>query len=255
MKALIVEDEQAAASRLERMLKQLDPDLEILDVIPSVERALQWFGQNQMPDLIFMDIQLEDGQSFEILEKFVVDCPIIFTTAYDQYAIRAFQYFSIDYILKPYKEEVLERAYQKFRSLGSRKNKPSIDYEQLVNTLQRSPYRDRILVQLGSQLRSLSIEEVAYFFSRDKIVFLVSNDEKRYPTDFSLDQLAKMLDPRTFYRINRQYIVGIESIDQMFAYSKSRVKLILKPKPAEEVIVSTDRSPEFKLWLSGMSSG
>jgi two-component system LytT family response regulator len=234
------------------MLQEIDGSIMVAGVLPSVEHAVRWFAENAMPDLIFMDIQLEDGQSFEIFERIEVTCPIVFTTAYDQYAIRAFRYHSLDYILKPYKKQELTQAYEKFLSLKAKLVNPAIDYRQLLEVLQPSPYRDRILVQIGTQLRSVKIEDMAYFFTRDKIVFLVTHDGKKYPTDFNLDQLVQMLDPRVFYRINRQYIIGIEAIDQMFAYSKSRVRLMLKPPAEHEVIVSTDRSSEFKKWLSGV---
>lgn len=255
MKVLIIEDEPAAAKRLQRMLAKLDPSIQVLDILTSVENAVQWLKANVEPELIFMDIQLEDGQSFEILEEIDIASPVIFTTAYDQFAIQAFRYNSIDYLLKPYKEEELQKSYLKYKSLFRQNPAQDSDYNKLLAYIQKekTPTQERLLVQIGTQLHSVSLKDVAYFYTQLKSVYLITFDGKKYPIDQKLDHLEKILDHVKFFRINRQFIIHINAIDKMFAYSKSRVKLILSPQSDQEIIVSTIRSPEFKKWLAGIS--
>jgi two-component system LytT family response regulator len=252
MNILIIEDEPAAATRLKRMLLALDSDIQIEATLVSVEDSVNWVKDHQEPDLIFMDIQLEDGQSFEILETVKISCPVIFTTAYDQFAVRAFQYTSVDYLLKPYKEEELARALMKFKTVFNQKP-DMIDYSELLELLEdrKSTKQDRLLVQIGTQLHSIALRDAAYFYTHLKSVYLVTFNGKKYIIDYKLDQLENILDRSKFFRINRQFIVHIEAINKMHAYSKSRVKLVLEPPAEHETIVSTIRSPEFKKWLSG----
>jgi two-component system LytT family response regulator len=251
MKILIIEDEEPAFRRLQKMLKELEPDHTLLDQIVSVSSAVKWFKENEMPDLIISDIQLSDGISFEIFKQVHIKCPIIFTTAYDQYAIEAFKVNSIDYLLKPVKKEELSTAVTKFRSLMPSGISPSIDINKLLQSLQPAgtDYKKRFVVRYGEHIKTIDIEEVVYFYTEDKATFLCTKDARRFVVDFNLDTLDSILDPKIFFRINRQYIISIHSIAEMFAYSKSRVLIKLNPPSKHETIVSTERSADFKHWL------
>ncbi len=248
MTALIIEDEDAAARRLAKMIQEIDPSLKIVSQLDSIEASLNWFAQHPMPDLIFMDISLADGLSFEIFKYQEINKPVIFTTAFDQYTLQAFKVNAVDYLLKPIKKAELEQAINKFVKL----HKPSeTNYKELAQTMQRDEYNSRFLIRFGQTIKVVEFRDVAYFYTEDKITFLITKEGKRYPIEPSLEKLDEMADPRSYFRINRQFIVGIESIKEMYAYSKSRVKLILDPPIDKETIVSTERSPVFKKWLMG----
>jgi two-component system LytT family response regulator len=250
MKILIIEDEQAAARRLQKLLTDIDPSHEIVDVLSSIEMAVEWFNSNPAPELILMDIHLADGASFEIFEKVDITAPIIFATAYDEYALKAFKVNAIDYLLKPIKQSELEKALQKISAPAKKEGAG----EELIHKLEEAGFirkSKRLLVKMGQAIKLIDLDQVAYFYSKDKISFAVLPGNKRYPLDQSLDQIEHMVDPLHFFRINRQFIVKMESIDEMIAYSKSRVKLKLNPPTEEDAIVSKERSPEFKKWLVG----
>jgi two-component system, LytTR family, response regulator LytT len=252
MTILIIEDEEPAFRRLQKMLKELEPDHTLLDQIVSVSSAVKWFKENDAPDLIISDIQLSDGISFEIFKQVDIKCPVIFTTAYDQYAIEAFKVNSIDYLLKPVKKEELEKAVTKFKNLTpAAAPAPAIDINKLLQSLQPAgtDYKKRFVVRYGEHIKTIDIEEVVYFYTEDKATFLCTKDARRFVVDFNMDSLDSMLDPKVFFRINRQYIISIHSIAEMFAYSKSRVLIKLNPPAKHETIVSTERSADFKLWL------
>lgn len=251
MKVLIIEDEEPAAKRLQKMLKEIEPGITVLENIVSVSSAVKWFTENESPDLVFSDIQLSDGLSFEIFKTVNITCPIIFTTAYDQYAIDAFKVNSIDYLLKPIKKEELVNAVNKFKKMTGPAAAPSIDINKLLQSLNTSgaEYKKRFVVRYGEHIKTINIEEVVYFYTEDKVNFLCTKDGRRFVIDFNLDSLETSLDPKTFFRINRQYIIGIHSIGEMFAYTKSRVLIKLIPPAKHETIVSTERSGEFKHWL------
>jgi DNA-binding LytR/AlgR family response regulator len=253
MTILIIEDEEPAFKRLQKMLKDLEPDHTLLNQIVSVSSAVKWFKENEAPDLIISDIQLSDGISFEIFKQVDIKCPVIFTTAYDQYAIEAFKVNSIDYLLKPVKKEELETAVAKFKALtpATASPSPSIDINKLLQSLQPAgnDYKKRFVVRYGEHIKTIDIEEVVYFYTEDKATFLCTKDARRFVVDFNLDTLDSMLDPKVFFRINRQYIISIHSIAEMFAYSKSRVLIKLTPPSKHETIVSTERSADFKHWL------
>jgi DNA-binding LytR/AlgR family response regulator len=253
MNALIIEDEEPAAGRLIKLLKEIDPGIEVLDVIVSVKSGVEWFQRHPAPDLILMDIHLADGQSFELFRKVEITAPVIFITAYDEYAIRAFKVNSIDYLLKPIRKEDLEAALNKYHRLHSEKNKTAIDFSKLLDTL-RDPkveFKKRFIIRYGDHIKAIDAADAAYFFTQDKINFLRTKDNKTYPVDYNLDKLETMLDPAVFFRINRQFIISIHSIVEMFAFSKSRVKVKLNPLTEEDTIVSTERSAAFKEWLGG----
>lgn len=250
-KVLIVEDEHALAQRLAGMVTGLKPDWEITAITESVEETLEWLSNNPEPDLMMLDIHLADGSAFDLLSKTNCKTPVIFTTAYDEYALKAFRVNSLDYLLKPVKSDELKQALEKF----TRSNKPAIDLSQLAMMLQTGKndpeYLRRMMVKTGSQIRSFSIDEVSYFYITEKIVFAKLKNGDRLPLDLSLDQLENKLNPIRFFRINRTFIISFDSIEKMYAYSKSRIKVMLKPVCEVESISSTERSPLFRDWLSG----
>lgn len=251
IKALIIEDEEPAAERLKKLIAQADPGIEVLESIVSIRSAVKYLSKST-PDLIFLDIHLADGESFEIFNQVTVTSPIIFTTAYDQFALKAFKLNSLDYLLKPVKLEELQSALEKFKKFYSESNQPTVDYARLAELLskEKSEYKKRLLIRYGDLFKTIDIKDAAYFFSENKISYVCTKENARYALDNTLDELEKLLEPKEFFRINRQFIVGIESIDKMIAVSKSRVKLSLKPPAEQETIVSTERSPDFKKWLA-----
>ncbi|MBL0103364.1 MAG: response regulator transcription factor [Bacteroidetes bacterium] len=252
MNILIVEDEEPAAERLKKMLLELEPGAIIPESIVSIKTAVEYFNKGNKPDLIFMDIHLADGNSFEIFDLTEVSAPVIFTTAYDEYAIKAFKVNSVEYLMKPVKKEELQNAVAKFRKYFEKKEQLP-DLTKLVEALRdpQSQYKKRFLIRFGEHIKAIDIEQVAYFYTEDKINFVKTKDNHTYHIEYNLDRLEQILDPEKFFRINRQFIIGIDSIDQMFSFSKSRVKINLKPPIALDTIVSTERSPLFKDWLGG----
>ena len=253
MKILLLEDEEPAEKRLTKLILEVAPDAVILDCLVSISSGINWLQSNPMPDLIISDIQLSDGNSFEIFRHIKSTCPIIFTTAYNEYAIEAFSVNSIDYLLKPVKQEALEQALHKYqqRSLTSASAQPNL--EQLVRDFNLSPkpetFKSRFVVRYGEHIKVIHTTDIAYCYTEDKANFLVTREGKRYVTDYNLDRLEELLAPDRFFRINRQYIVGIDAIAEMFAYSKSRGLIKLNPPAKHETIVSTERAAAFKNWL------
>ncbi len=251
MNVLIVEDESLAAEKLENMLYEIDPAIKVVAKTGSIKESVQWLMQHT-PDLIFLDIQLSDGISFSIFEQVSVNTPIIFTTAYDQYAIKAFQLNSISYLLKPIRQSDLADSLRKYQTL---KSAFSIDFDALLATIQgREPeYKKRFLIQIGEKIKRVDVADVAYFFALEKGVYLRTTQGNTYPVEFTLDKLEGMVNPSHFFRINRKYMVHIDAIKNMVAWSRSRVKLELNPKADDEMetIVSIDRAGEFKKWLNG----
>ena len=251
IQVLIIEDEQPAAKRIKKLVADLDPKIEIIDVIDSVEDAVEWFKNNEMPDLAFFDIQLADGLSFSIFEQAEVTCPVIFTTAYDQYAIKAFKVNSIDYLLKPIEPEALQNAWNKFQSL-SKESGPTLQemmaaFQQMN---QKKNFKERFLIKKGDGFKYLTINEVAYFLSDNGLTFLIDKTGKRYVIDDKMDSLADSLDPHQFFRINRKFIIGENAVSKISNYFNSRLKLELLPVVKEEVIVARERVGEFKKWLN-----
>jgi two-component system, LytTR family, response regulator LytT len=250
MNVLIVEDESLAADKLEQMLKEIDPSIQVLAKTGSITESARWLMQHT-PDLIFLDIQLSDGISFSIFEQVAVNTPVIFTTAYDQYAIKAFQLNSIAYLLKPIRQRDLAESLRKYHTL---KSAFSIDFEALLATLQggEPEYKKRFLIQIGEKIKRVDVADVAYFFALEKGVYLRTTQGNTYPVEFTLDKLEGMVNPAIFFRINRKYMVHIDAIKNMVAWSRSRVKLELTPKADDEMetIVSIDRAGEFKKWLN-----
>lgn len=253
MKILIIEDEIAAARRLEKLVSEVAPDAMLLDRLDSVESAVLYLKNNPQPDLILLDIHLADGSSFEIFQHVTVTAPIIFTTAYDEYALQAFKENTIDYLLKPIKVNELAAAIEKFKRL---RQPEKTDMKRIAEAMMLDSagnnYLKRMLIRFSSSFKLVDMSDVAYFYTKDKITFLVlRSNGKRFPADYPLDKLESMLDPEVFFRINRQFIINISAIKEMHAYSKSRVKVDLDPPSELETVVSTERSSEFKRWLVG----
>ena len=248
MNVWIIEDEEAAARRLEKLVTSIDPSMIITRRMDSIIETLTAIQEGPLPDLLFLDIQLADGLSFEIFNHTKIDKPIIFTTAYDQYAIQAFKVNAIDYLLKPIKKVELERSIQKFKDWT---NTETFNYGKLAEILKKDKPSQRFLLKVGQRLRLVDTADAAYFFSEDKITFLVDWKGQRYALDQSLEKLEESLDSDQFFRVNRQFIIHLKSIGEMIAYSKSRVKILLDPATKTEVVVSTERSPHFKRWLTG----
>jgi DNA-binding LytR/AlgR family response regulator len=254
MKIIIIEDEYPAAERLEKLLLKLDAPIQILAVIQSVSEALQWLAKNPAPDLIFSDIQLSDGLSFQIFENIPVKSPIIFTTSYDEYAIKAFKVKSIDYLLKPIKFQELQVAVTKFREMQSiLGNDYTLKIDSLIDTLQTTNkrYKSRFLVKTHEQLVPIQKEEIAYFFTANGLVCLVRRDAKHFIIDYNLEELEKLLDPSYFFRINRQVIATLPSIFHIHTYFNGKLKLDLNPELAQEVLVSREKVQAFKEWIEG----
>ena len=249
IRTLIIEDEEPAAARLEKLLKEVEPGIQILDVIDSVEIAVKWLQTNDPPDLLMLDIQLADGLSFDIFKKTKVDCFVVFTTAYDEYAIKAFELNSIDYLLKPVDRARLLSSMEKYRKLAGISQ--PVNIEILMETLERrkSNFKKRFAVNVGSKIISVETRSVAYFYSLEKSTFLCTNDNHQYPLDFSLEHLEQVLDPELFFRINRQVIIQYASIEKIHILSRSRVKLETNPPASEDLLVSTARTHQFRLWL------
>ena len=253
MKILIIEDEYPAAERLEKLIKKLDPRMEVCAVLESVEAGRKWFANGQHVDLIFSDIQLADGLSFQLFEEFPAHSPIIFTTSYDEYAIKAFRVKSIDYLLKPIKAPELAEAIRKYENI--REDFSPKAYARKVETLLDSlemtkrPFKTRFLVKNGEQLIPINQEQVAYFYTTNEMACLVATDGRQYLVDYKLEELESLVDPLNFFRLNRQFIARIDAIHKIHTYFNGKLKIELRPQTAQEVVVSRDKAPAFKAWL------
>ncbi len=249
IKTLIIEDEEPAARRLGKMLMEIEPGIRILDTLDSVEGSVRWLKENASPDLIMLDIQLADGLCFDIFRQVNVDSFVIFTTAYDEYAVRAFELNSIDYLLKPVDRGKLEQSLRKYKDMAGRSG--GIDIEALMETLEgrKAGYKKRFAVNIGSRIVSVETSSIAWFYTLEKSTYLCTEDERHYPLDFSLEHLEELLDPDQFFRINRQYLVRYSAIRRIHILSKSRIKLELSPSPKENLLVATARTHEFRMWL------
>jgi two-component system LytT family response regulator len=256
MKVLIIEDEFLAALQLKAMVQECDADVQVIDTLDSVESAVQWFRAHPSPDLLLADIELADGQSFAIFEQVDIKCPVIFTTAYDEFALQAFKVHSIDYLLKPINEDALRKSLQKLNEFKKMygTTSTSIDLKSLVNLL-RNPalpahtYRDRFLLKQGSRLVPVEVKEIAYFFTRDRISFVKTWDNRSLIIDYHLDELERMLDPRLFYRANRQVIISPRSVSKIHIHFHNRLKLELTPTIEEDVFISRDKATQFRTWM------
>jgi DNA-binding LytR/AlgR family response regulator len=257
MKILIVEDEELAVKKLQKTLAAIDASAEIMGVTDSIKGTVEWLQSNPQPDLVLMDIELSDGQSFEIFNLAEVKSPVIFTTSYDEYALKAFKVNSVDYLLKPIQKEELQAALNKFKqvksSYGDAEAKNNISIESLVKELQQKlqpkEYRKRFLVKHAQKLVSIEVDDIAYFYSDGRLNFFKSIDNKKYVVDYTMDELEGMLDPEKYFRISRSFYVSIDSVDQIHDYFGNRLILYLKPTVDKEALVSREKVTDFKKWM------
>ena len=250
MTTIIIEDEKPAARLLQRKLEKLN--IEVGVMLHSVEESIEWFSKNEHPDLIFLDIQLSDGLSFEIFEKVAIKSAIIFTTAYDEYALRAFKLNSIDYLLKPIDEDDLEVAVFKFKARLPKQETVQLDFAQikrmLTNPFEKN-YKKRFTVKIGQHLKVISVDEIECFFSENKGTYIHTFDNRNYLIESTLEVLEQELDPKDFFRVSRKFIIPLKAIKEIILYSNSRLKLILPSFKTDEVIVSREKVSDFKTWI------
>lgn len=249
MNTIIIEDEKLSADHLANLIGKVDKNIKVLNVFDSVKQSVRYFQNNPNADLLFVDIHLADGVSFEIFSKVVIESPVIFTTAYDEYAIKAFKVNSVDYLLKPIGIDELKVALEKFKKLkNSQLLKPSdniIDAYQIIN----KQYKNRFMVKIGANIISVKTEEITHFIAEDGIVLIVTKNGKRYPIDYTLDQSELLLNPDIFFRINRKTIININSIQKVNTYFNNRLKIDSVVLQSDDAIVSRERVAEFKKWL------
>lgn len=253
VKTVIIEDEDIASRRLANLIGDLAPGFEIVSQITSVEKGVKWFEKNPLPDLIFLDIQLNDGYGFDILDSLENHPPVIFTTAYNEYAIRGFKYNGLDYLLKPIDKNDLKTALNKFNKSYSNKFKSDyLEEDKLaqIKNLFGKEYKHRFMVKVGNQFNTFGVEDIAYFKSDEGIIFFYTLSGQKYPIEYSIDQLVHILNPVHFFRVNRKYMVSVKAVVEIHTYFNSRLLLKLKPKDDHEnVIVSRERTSNFKKWL------
>jgi len=252
MKVFIIEDEELAVKKLLKTLSLLDVETEVVGNADSIQSSVEWLQTNDTPDLILMDIELADGQSFEIFNLVEVKCPVIFTTSYDEYALKAFKVNSVDYLLKPIQKDELEAALNKFKRMNTPATADvSLDtlVKQLQQKLQPKEYRKRFLVKHAQKLVSIEVNEIAYFYSDGRLNFFKTNDNRKFVVDYTMDELEEMLDPENFFRISRSFYVAIQSVEKIDDYFGNRLILGLKPAVDKEALVSREKVSEFKKWL------
>jgi two-component system response regulator LytT len=255
MRIVIIEDEAPALTRIKKLVTEIAPEVDIIATADSIEAAAYLFNTIENIELALMDIELADGQSFEIFNRAVVKCPVIFTTAYDEFALKAFKVNSIDYLLKPIDKEELKAAIDKFRVLH--KASANTDYDARFKALlqelkadKKEHYKSRFLIKSGAKLVSVSTGDIAYFHAYDKMVYVITRQGQKYIIDHSLEEISKMLDPKAFFQVNRQFIASFPAIQSVHTYFNGKLKIELQPASTDEVIVSRERAGEFKDWLS-----
>lgn len=250
MKIIIIEDEKPAARLLQRKVEKLG--LSVQTLLHSVEESLLWFQNNMHPDLIFLDIQLSDGLSFEIFEQIEIKSAVIFTTAFDEYALRAFKLNSIDYLLKPIDEDELSLAISKFKNQFQKNNVASLDFDMikkmLINPLEKN-YKQRFTFKIGEHIKMVTIDEIECLYSENKGTYIHTSDNRDYLLDGTLEQIESELNPKDFFRVSRKYIIPLKAIKDIVVYSNSRLKIILPTYKTDDVIVSRERVNDFKEWL------
>lgn len=254
IRAIIIEDEDLAAKRLQRLIGEVSSQIEILAKLETIAEAVSILRQSaQNIDLIFLDIHLSDGKSFDIFEQVEVQIPIIFTTAYEAYAIQAFKQTSVDYLLKPIQLDDLQRGIEKFERIFQNTETTKLDYAPLMELLKKdqlSPLKKRFMVQAGAKIRSVDIPNIALFYAESKATFLVTKNGKRYDVSYTLEKLEAILDHAQFFRVNRKCILHIETIKEVYPFSKSRLRVEVYPKPSFEVYIPLDRIRSFKEWFN-----
>ena len=253
MKALIIEDEAHAQQELMRLLNKVDPTITVVDAIPSIREAVKWFQKHEEPDIIFMDIMLSDGESFEILKQVEIQSPIIFTTAYNEHALKAFRHNSIDYLLKPVDPNDLRRSLTKLKNLTKKlTEKSQIKLNKEIKQLlaqERKEYKNRFVVRSGDNIRYISVPDINWFYSSNEVVYMVTHDNKKFVINYTLDELQEVLNPDDFFRISRKYIAKIGSVAKVVKYFGSRLKIELNPPAQDEILISRARVSTFLGWL------
>lgn len=251
MKVLIIEDEELAVKKLEKTLADVDGTIVIAGVTDSIQSSVEWLQQHPQPDLILMDIELADGQSFEIFNQTKVISPVIFTTSYDEYALKAFKVNSLDYLLKPIQKNELKAAIDRFKERFGQQKEFSFDnlLKELQQKLQPREYRKRFLVKHGQKLVSIEVPEIAYFYSDGRVNFFKTRDNRKFVVDYTMEELEEMLDPAQYFRISRAFYVSPESIDKIDDYFGNRLILQLRPAVDKEALVSREKVSEFKNWM------
>jgi DNA-binding LytR/AlgR family response regulator len=248
MKVVIIEDEIPAAKKLKKMLLESSYNIEIIKVLTSIAESLKWFLSNELPELILMDVELSDGLSLNLIKKVNISCPIIFITAFDEYWQEAFEHNSIDYLLKPLKKERLETALNKFNEL---KDFFTSRYQNLLNYQEsEKKFKDRFLVKRGKEFASIKSDQIAFFYATHKFVCLVEKSGSKFILDNSLSEIEKQINTAFFYRINRKYLVHINSIKKISSLSKSKLLIEVIPTPPDELVISAENSSDFKIWMN-----
>jgi len=249
MKVLLFEDEKYTATRLIQLLEKYSKEIEVLGVIGSVSEGIEWYKNNPAPDLVFQDILLNDGNCFEIFEKVKVDVPVIFTTAYNEYALESFKLNSIDYIVKPYDFDDIKKALDKFERLRELFLLPEKELLKDIILPNAKQVKKRFIVKLGDRYRSVKSEDIAWFMFDEGVTFAYTFDQARFPVNYSIDKLSDVLNSDDFFRVNRKYMLNFECIKNIHTWFNSRLKIDVKPKMDEDIIVSRERVSDFKLWL------
>lgn len=255
MRAILIEDEMAAAEHLKQMLNAIEPEMDVITRLDSVEQAVKWFETNEHPDIVFSDIRLADGLCFDLFKQINIEAPLIFTTAYDQYLVKAFDYYSVDYLLKPIQEDKLRNALEKSKKFFLKKEGNSSDVlsqvQKLAATLNpEKKYCRKFLVKFRDELIPVGIEDIAFYFVQDRNVFMQCFDNRQYLMTQTLSELEEMVDPQRFYRANRKFIVSMSSIEKIKPTLAQKIVLELKPNSPEKVVVSRSKVKEFTTWLS-----
>ncbi|GJM60715.1 LytTR family DNA-binding domain-containing protein [Persicobacter diffluens] len=254
-KILIVEDEMPSARKLQTFLSQIRPDYQVVKVLESVKETVDFLSDTEV-DLIFLDIHLADGNGFSIFDQLQVNCPIIFTTAYDEYALQAFSQFAVDYLLKPLSKGKLLEAIEKYEKMfggTASAGDSGLNYQQLSELIQQGKpveYKQRFMVYYRETIKAIGVKEIAYFFAESKSVFLMTHEGRYYDINYSLDQLEQELDPKNFFRANRKFLIMIDAVKEAIAYSKGKLKLFLTPEAPSEVFISAEKATRFKQWLN-----
>jgi len=254
LKVLIIEDEIPAQRLLKETLQEINSETEVVDCLNSIKSAVEWFQNNPHPEIVLLDIQLSDGLSFEIFKQMKIESMIIFTTAYDEYAMQAFKVNSLDYLLKPIEKDELQVAFEKYYQYNKQfiqEKNSNIDFSALASLIknEKSEYRKRFLIQSNESFFHLPIEQIAFFYSMQGITFAVTFEKREYPINFSLENLKEQLNPEYYFKINRQIIINIEGIKRVHTYFNGKLKLETKPEHSEEIIVGKDKAASFKRWL------
>ena len=252
MEVLIIEDEQLGVEKLSRLLTSIDPSIEIVGNTRSIKSSVEWLLQHKHPDIILMDIELTDGQSFGIFDHVTIKSMVIFTTSYDEYALQAFKVNSVDYLLKPIKREELKNALDKYHQWQQKFSSVSLNIEHLIMELkqqQSKTWRSRFLVKHGQKLVSVETGDIAYFYAEGRLSYFITWDKQKYVLDYTIEELEQMLNPGQFYRANRAFIIQVKAVSQIHNYFNGKLKLELQPDTEKEVLISREKATEFKEWM------